>query len=90
MNAVTTHLDDLVTVLRASADLRPKMETVTTLRMQLASRLDLVRPDLAMRVRALDDWHVEVLADFIADAQVVAQALEFPAPTGEADDTRVG
>jgi hypothetical protein len=91
VNAVTTHLDDLLMVLRASADLRPASESASNLRLQLAARLDAVRPDLAARVRALDDWHVEALADFITDAHVVAHALEYPPPSsGAADDTRVG
>jgi len=91
MNAVTTHLDDLLTVLKASADLRPASGTAAQLRAQVAARLTRVRPDLAARLRALDDWHAEVLADFINDAHVVADALERPAGTrsGE-DETRVG
>jgi hypothetical protein len=51
--------------------------------MQLANRLDAVQPTLAARVRALDDWHTEVLADFIADADVVAEALDCVPPTGQ-------
>jgi hypothetical protein len=89
MNAVTTHLDDLLTVLRVSADLHATTDTVDHLRHQLAERLELVRPELAVRIRMLDEWHAEVLADFIADAQFVAKALDC-SPTGEADDTRVG
>jgi hypothetical protein len=91
VSAITTHLDDLLTVLRASADLRPTANTAATLRVQLAARLEYVHPDLAARVRALDDWHAEVLADFITDAHVVAAALDFPSPVGpNSDDTRVG
>jgi hypothetical protein len=91
VNAITTHLDDLLTVLRASADLRPAVDTATHVRAQVARRLEAVRPDLAARIRGLDDWHAEVLADFIADAHVVAGALE-PPPSGPPadDDTRVG
>lgn len=89
MNSVTTHLDDLLTVLRASADLRPSSDTASQLRAQVAARLERGRPDLAARIRALDDWHTEVLADFIADAHVMADALEGP-PPGASDETRVG
>ncbi len=91
MNAITTHLDDLLTVLRTSADLQPASETASNLRTQLAARLAATSPDLAARVRGLDDWHVEVLADFIADAHVVAGALEFPPSSDSgAEETRVG
>jgi hypothetical protein len=85
-------LDDLLIVLQAAADLRPADETATSMRLQLATRLDAIHPGLAARVRALDDWHAEVLADFIADAHVVADALEHAPPRdGPApDDTRVG
>jgi hypothetical protein len=78
MNAVTTHLDDLLTVLRAAADLRPAADTAENLRAQVAARLDPIRPDLAAVIRGLDDWHAEVLADFLAEAHVVAAALDFP------------
>jgi hypothetical protein len=93
VNAITTHLDDLIAVLRASADLRPTRDTAVGLRAQIAARLDQVRPELAARLRGLDDWHAEVLADFITDAHVVAGALEFPAPVGNTvfdSDTRPG
>ena len=93
MNVVTNHLDDLCAVLRASADFRPTANTAAALRTQLAARLDLIRPELAARLRGLDDWHAEVLADFITDAHVVAAALEFPPPTGNTvfdSDTRPG
>jgi hypothetical protein len=90
MNAVTSHLDDLLTVLRVSADFRATTDTVHHLRRQLVKRLEPVRPDLAARVRDLDEWHAEVLADFIADAQFVAEALDCAPTGGAADDTRVG
>lgn len=91
MNAITNHLDDLLTVLREAADLRPSTDTALQLRTQLAARLDHARADLARRIRGLDDWHAEVLADFIAEAHVVAAALEFPLrPRSSADATRVG
>jgi hypothetical protein len=91
MNAVATHLDDLLMVLKASADLPPDRQSASHLRLQLAQRLEAVRPSLAARVRAMDDWHAEVLADFIADADVVAEALDYVPMTSEKDDdTRVG
>jgi len=90
LNAIVTHLDDLCAVLRASADLRPTANTAAGLRAQIALRLDPHRSDLAARLRAMDDWHTEVLADFITDAHVVATALEHPPPTGQAEaETRV-
>jgi hypothetical protein len=78
MNAVTTHLDDLLTVLRAAADLRPAADTAEHLQAQVAARLDPIRPELAAVIRGLDVWHAEVLADFLAEAHVVAAALDFP------------
>jgi hypothetical protein len=93
VSAVTSHLDDLCAVLRASADLRPTASTAATLRAQIAARLEKIRPELAARVRAMDDWHVEVLADFITDAHVVADGLEVPPPAGNTlfdADTRPG
>jgi hypothetical protein len=91
LSALATHLDDLLAVLRASAGLGPAAGTAATLRVQLAARLDPARPDLAARVRGLDDWHAEALADFITDAHVVATALEHPPARGaRADDTRAG
>ena len=91
MNALATHLDDLLTVLRASADLDPTVRTPLQLQGRLADELDHVRSDLAARIRDLDEWHAEVLADFIADAHVVAAAMERPMRERQhADDTRVG
>jgi hypothetical protein len=91
MSAITTHLDDLLLVLQASADLRPTADTAASLRAQVAHRLRPRHPDLAARIRALDDWHGEVLADFLAEAHVMAAALEGPPPgPPAAGDTRVG
>jgi hypothetical protein len=90
MNALTSHLDDLLTVLRVSADFQAATDRVDHLRHKLVERLALVRPDLAARVKALDEWHAEVLADFIADAQFVAKALDYAPAGGAEDDTRIG
>ncbi len=92
MNVLTTHLDDLLTVLRAGADLRPHADTAANLRAQLAARLAAVRPDLAAAVGRLDDWHAEVLADFLAEAHIVAAALGFyhGGPAAGDAETRVG
>jgi hypothetical protein len=91
MNAIATHLDDLLLVLRASAHLRPSADTAAHLRAQVACRLDPYRPDLSARIRALDEWHCEVLADFLAEAHVMAEALDaLPPGPPAADDTRVG
>ncbi|HEX3148523.1 MAG TPA: hypothetical protein VHR66_10595 [Gemmataceae bacterium] len=91
MSVVTTHLDDLMFVLRASEGLHLQAETAESLRTQLAAQLNVIRPELASRIRALDDWHAEVLADFIAEALVMAAALDHPPGIRSgADDTRVG
>ena len=91
MNAISTYLDELITVLRAAADLHSHAKSSADFRTQLAARLNVHRPDLAARIRGMDDWHVEVLADFIAEAVVVAAALDYaPAIRVGADDTRIG
>ena len=78
MSELATHLDDLLAVLRASADLGPLAGAPAHLRRVLVARLIPADPALAARVLALDDWHVETLADFVAEAHVLARALDRP------------
>ena len=75
MSALATHFDELLSVLRASARLRPSAGSPTSLREELARQLDESAPDLAARVRALDPWHTDALADFLAEAHLLAKAL---------------
>jgi hypothetical protein len=91
MPALHTHLDDLLAVLRTAAGLHPIPNTAGRLRDELAEGLDRSDPDLAERVRRLDDWHAEVLADFVADAQAVAATLTLPPRRGDGgEETKVG
>jgi hypothetical protein len=76
MNVLSTHLDDLLAVLRSSADLELAAVPPTQLRAALARELDDSWPDLADRVRRLDEWHTEALSDFVAEAHVLAEALD--------------
>ena len=55
------------------------------LRSQLAVRLAATDPDLADRVRRLDDWHAEVLADLVADAHALSATLAAPPGDGSGD-----
>ena len=73
MTALFTHLDDLLAVLRSSAEIDPHAVLPPQLREALALRLD---PELSQRVRRLDDWHTEALADFVAEAHILAEALD--------------
>jgi hypothetical protein len=82
---LATHLDDLLAVLRASAELGPLAGAPAHLRRALAARLMPRDQALAAMVRALDDWHVETLADFVAEAHVLARALDRPPDQTEAD-----
>ena len=68
-----------------STSVLPDPESPAHLRLLLAARLESLQPNLAATVRALDDWHTEVLADFIADADVIAEALDC-APLANEDD----
>ena len=91
MSDLATHLDDLLAVLKASAALGPSALAPARLPAALAVRLSPADPDLAARVRALDDWHAEALADFVAEAHVLARALGRPPRPAAADaDTRAG
>ena len=91
MSDLATHLDDLLAVLKASAALGPSALAPARLPAALAGRLSPADSDLAARVRALDDWHAEALADFIAEAHVLARALSRPRRPAAADaETRAG
>jgi hypothetical protein len=91
MAALHTYLDDLLAVLRTAAGLHPLPNAAARLRDELAARLAGSDPELAERVRRLDDWHAEVLADFVADAQALAATLmSVPPPGGSDADTKVG
>jgi hypothetical protein len=76
MIALAAHLDDLVAVLRASARLGPTAGSPGQVRADLANVLRRTDPEVADRVRELDDWHAETLADFLAEAHVLARALD--------------
>jgi hypothetical protein len=90
MNALSTHLDDLLAVLRASADLEPSALSPVQLRQALVAGLNASMRDLSYRVGALDDWHTEALADFVAEAHILAEALDRWPKGGEAGETKVG
>ena len=89
MSALATHFDELICVLRASARLRPSAGTPACLRDELADQLDEPAPELAARVRALDPWHTDALADFVAEAHLLAKALGRPPVNPEEQDTKV-
>jgi hypothetical protein len=89
MAVLDTYLDDLLAVLRTAAGLHPIPNAAARLRDELAGRLTRSDPDLAERVRRLDDWHAEVLADFVADAQALAATLASVPGGGDAADTKV-
>jgi hypothetical protein len=71
MSSLTTHLDDLLTVLRASADLPAAALTPDRVGRELADQLDRLSPRLADRVRRLDDWHAETLSEFLTEAHLL-------------------
>jgi hypothetical protein len=89
MSALATHFDELLAVLRASARLRPSAGSPTSLRNDLADQLDESAPDLAARVRALDPWHTDTLADFLAEAHLLAKALGRPPAGPDDQETKV-
>ena len=78
----------MLAVLRVSARLRPSAGSPAALRDDLAHHLEGIAPDLAVRVRALDPWHTDALADFVAEAHLLAKALGRPA-SPEDHDTKV-
>ena len=89
MSALATHFDELLAVLRASARIRPSAGSPAVLRDELADQLEGSAPELAARVRSLDPWHTDTLADFVAEAHLLAKALGRPAPGPEDQDTKV-
>jgi hypothetical protein len=89
MSSLSTHLDDLLAVLRASADLSPAALTPDRVRAELANQLDRLSPRLAERVRRLDDWHTETLSEFLTEAQLLAEVLDAPPAGGGSADTKV-
>ena len=90
MSTLGTHLDDLLTVLRASADLPAAALTTGRVRRDLADQLDRLSPRLADRVRRLDDWHAETLSEFLTEGHLLAEILDAPPTGGPAADTKVG
>jgi hypothetical protein len=90
MTALYSHLDDLLAVLRSSADMDPHGVLPPQLRDALARRLATDLPDLSLRVRRLDDWHMEALADFVAEAHILAEALDhWPKESAGDGETKV-
>ena len=92
MTALHIHLNELLAVLRASTGLSPADHPAGRLRDLVAGRLAGSDPLLADRVRRLDDWHADALAQLVADAHALARALEGPPgpPDDESTDSRVG
>jgi hypothetical protein len=90
MTALNIHLNELLAVLRASAGLDPTGRLPIRLREEIVDRLAWTDPLLADRVRRLDDWHTEALAQLVADAHELADALDGQAgpQTDESADTR--
>ena len=92
MAALNIHLTELIEILEVSSSLMPRESTPVELRDQIAHRLTDSNPHLAQRVRQLDDWQAEALADFVADAHTLAEFWEIPTPSpaDRASDTRFG
>ena len=91
MAALNMHLTELVDILEASSGLQPTTCTPAELRDQMADQLAGTNPQLAERVRQLDDWQAEALADFVADAHTLAAFWDAPTATGDGcGDTRLG
>lgn len=90
MAVLHTHVDDLLAVLRTAATLDPIPDAAARLRDALADQLAHTNPELAERVRWLDDWHAEVLADFVADAAALARTLASAPRRGDGgEETKV-
>jgi hypothetical protein len=88
MSYLTTHLDDLLAVLRASGGLHRLPRNPIHLRAKLADALEPLDPALAGRIRGLDEWHAETLAEFVADAHALAKVLDAPAVSRSDAETR--
>lgn len=92
MAALNIHLTELIEILEVSSAVMPGESAPVELRDQIAHRLAESNPHLAERVRQLDDWQADALADFVADAHTLAGFWEIPT-TSRADgtgDTRLG
>jgi hypothetical protein len=91
MTALHIHLNELLAVLRASAGLDPGAYAPARLRDAVADRVGWSDPLLAARVRRLDDWHTDALAQLVSDAHALANALESPHRplADESTETRV-
>jgi len=92
MAALRIHLTELVEILELSSGLQPAACTPAELRDQIAERLTDSNPLLADRVRQLDDWQAEALADFITDAHTLAEFWENSetTPRNGSSETRLG
>jgi hypothetical protein len=92
MAALNIHLTELIEILEVSSVLMPGQSTSAEIRDQIAHRLTDSNPHLADRVRRLDDWQAEALADFVADAHTLAEFWEIPTPSPAEGtrDTRLG
>jgi hypothetical protein len=92
MAALNIHLTELLDILEVSSGLQPAVCTPAELRDQIAGRLAKGNPQLAERVRQLDDWQAEALADFVADAHTLAEFWDNPVitPSDGTGETRIG
>ena len=91
MAALNMHLAELLDILEASSGLQPAVSTPAELRDQMADQLAGSNLQLAERVRRLDDWQAEALADFVADAHTLAEFWDIPAAFGDGGgETRLG
>jgi hypothetical protein len=89
MSSLSTHLDEPLIVLRASADLPPAALTPDRVRRELSDQLDRLSPWLADRVRRLDDWHAETLSEFLTEGHLLAEVLDAPPAGGATADTKI-
>lgn len=85
MSDLDTRFEDVLAVFRAAAGLAPLVGAPIPLRDAVAARLSRTDPALAIRVRALDDWHTEALAEWVAEAHLLARAFGRRPAQAEAD-----